>query len=232
MIGIFGDETKPSGRTRVKICGITNAADADVAIGCGADALGFNFFRGSPRYIDISSAKVWMARLPREVLKVAVLVDPTAAEAMETAELPFIDALQLHGDESPGFCESLAKQGIAFAKAVGVCDENSIRDLPSFFTRTILLDSRSENFGGSGQTFPWDLARKVVNERPNVQVILAGGLSPKNVGEAISEVRPFAVDVTTGVEASAGRKDVSRIRAFIGAVRSADAGRRPRPISG
>jgi phosphoribosylanthranilate isomerase len=222
MIGSFGDETNEGGRTRVKICGITSAADAMAAIDAGADALGFNLFPGSKRYIDISSAGEWMAELPRTPAKVAVLVNPTKQEAIEVAELPFIDALQLHGDESREFCQGLAERGIRFFKAFAATDAESLRDVSAFFTQTVLLDSRSEEgFGGSGQTFPWNLARACVENLPELKIILAGGLTPENVAEAIRQVRPFAVDVTSGVESLPGRKDPARVRAFVAAVRAA-----------
>src|ERR1700732_2562718 len=105
---MFGD--KRSDRIQVKVCGITNLADALAAIECGADALGFNFYPGSKRYIDIFAARDWIAGLPRTVSKVAVLVNPTEAQALGLAQLPFIDALQLHGAESPGFCKALAER--------------------------------------------------------------------------------------------------------------------------
>ena len=217
---MFGEDKAAVGRIRVKICGITNLTDALAAIECGADALGFNFYPGSKRYIDIFAAKDWIAELPRTVCKVAVVVNPTEAQALGLAQLPFIDALQLHGAESPGFCEVLAERGVAFAKALPVSDENSLRDVPSFSTLTIVLDSGSgEDFGGSGQTFPWVLARRYVESSPKLNVILAGGLTPDNVADAVREVRPFGVDVTSGVEASPWRKDFSRLKAFIDAAR-------------
>jgi phosphoribosylanthranilate isomerase len=217
---MFGKENESSTRIRVKICGITNLADALAAIECGADALGFNFYRGSKRFIDIFAARDWIGGLPKTVTKVAVGVNPTEAEVLRLAQLSFIDALQLHGEESPGFCQALAEQGIAFAKALPVSDENSLRDLPSFFTRTVVLDSRSAaGFGGSGQTFPWMLARRFIEAYPELNVILAGGLTPQNVADAVREVRPFGVDVTSGVEASPGRKDFGRLKAFVDAAR-------------
>ena len=115
---MFKAESKAEGRLRIKICGITNVADALAAIDCGADALGFNFVPGSKRYIDINSAADWMATLPAKVTKVAVLTDPNLEEAIQMAERPFIDALQLHGNESPAFCQQLAKRGVEFAKAI------------------------------------------------------------------------------------------------------------------
>ena len=218
---MFDDEEIPVVRTRVKICGLTTRQDAEAAIEFGADALGFNFFIGSRRYLPVHSGLDWIAALPAAIPKVAVLVNPGWDEAMNVARLPGITALQLHGAETPDFCRRLAEQGIQFVKALPVATLDSVRDLPSFFTRTVLLDSSSElEFGGSGKTFPWDFARAVVDDNPHLRVVLAGGLTPENVAEAVAAVRPFAVDVTTGVEASAGRKDYGRLRAFIAAAQA------------
>jgi phosphoribosylanthranilate isomerase len=215
------DEDDSVARTRVKVCGLTTAEDAVAAIELGADALGFNFFAGSQRYLPMESARDWIAALPVGPAKVAVLVGPTWAEAMATAKLPGITALQLHGAETPDFCRRLAEQGIRFAKALAVTDSTALKSLPSFSTRTVLLDSGGRGaFGGSGQTFPWEIAREFVVANPALRVILAGGLTPENVAQAVAAVRPFAVDVTSGVESSAGRKDHGRMRAFIAAVRA------------
>ena len=213
---MFGDTPETTSRIRIKICGITNAVDALAAVGFGADALGFNFHPRSKRYIDIETARDWIERLPREICKVAVLVDPTWAEACRISELPFIDALQLHGNESPEFCQRLDETGIRFAKALPVADAKSLGDLPSFSTDTLILDSAiGSEFGGSGTAFPWQWARGFIEAHPAFRVILAGGLTPKNVAQAVSEVRPFGVDVTTGVESLPGRKDHTLLRTFI-----------------
>ena len=217
---MFNEKTGTGGGVRIKICGITNAVDARAAIDLGADALGFNFLSGSKRYIDIQSNAEWMAKLPAEVCKVAVLVNPAMTEAIEFANLPFIDALQLHGNESPAFCKILAERGIHFAKALPVADQDSLANVPNFFTSTILLDSVSRHgFGGSGETLSWAVGRRFVESQPALKVILAGGLTPENVADAVKEVAPFAVDVASGVESSPGRKDRSRLRAFFAAVR-------------
>jgi phosphoribosylanthranilate isomerase len=216
----------PSGRGRasiqIKICGITNLADATAAIECGADVLGFNFFRGSKRYIDLHSSRRWLEQLPPQTPKVAVLVNPTWNEAIELARLPFIQGLQLHGNEPPEFCQRLAESGVCFAKAIPMVAESSLLQAVHFFTCRILLDSSSDaGFGGTGRTFPWLLAERFTKEHPDFEVILAGGLTPENVAEAVTRVQPFGIDVTTGVEASPGRKDRQRLRAFIAAARSA-----------
>jgi len=210
--------------TRVKICGITNAADARCAIDCGADSLGFNLFPASKRYLDLTAAATWLQRLPEEATKVAIMVDPGWSLALRVAQLPFIDCLQLHGSESPDFCRKLAEHGIQFIKALPVRDEFSLRGLPEFFTPTVLLDSvAGGDFGGTGRTFAWSWASEFIKRNPALRVILAGGLTPANVRAAIHEVSPYGVDVTTGVEAAPGRKDPERLRAFIDAVRSASA---------
>jgi phosphoribosylanthranilate isomerase len=216
-----GDEDDSVVRLRVKICGLTSPEDAAAAIEYGADALGFNFFPGSKRYLSIDAGREWIAALPAGTTRVAVLVNPTWAEALAAAELPGISALQLHGAETPAFCRRLAERGIQFAKAVAVTSRVSISKLPSFSTRTVVLDSgRTGRFGGSGRTFPWQIARAFVKANPRLRVILAGGLTPENVAQAVAIVRPFGIDVTTGVESAAGRKDYGRLRAFIAAARA------------
>ena len=218
---MFGKADGGHKRVRVKICGITNEVDAQAAIDLGADALGFNFFGGSKRYIDPQSNAEWIAKLPAGICKVAVLVNPTLNEAIEIAKLPFIDALQLHGGESPVFCQMLAGRGIRFAKAVPIRSDDALIEVADFFTDTLLLDSISQRgFGGIGETLPWSTGRRFVENHPALKVILAGGLNPENVADAVREVSPFAVDVASGVESSPGRKDLHRLRAFFAAVRS------------
>lgn len=205
---------------RVKICGLTTPQDAAAAIDLGADALGFNFFPGSRRYLRMETAGDWIAALPDNVEKVAILVNPTLDEAMGTAAAPGITVLQLHGTETPEFCRRLTEEGIRFEKAIPVTGADSLANVPDFFTSTVLLDSGGAGeFGGSGRTFPWEIARDFVQAHPRLRVILAGGLTPENVVHAVAVVRPFGVDVTSGVESSPGRKDFGRMRAFIAAAR-------------
>jgi phosphoribosylanthranilate isomerase len=205
----------------VKICGITNPDDAATAVELGADALGFNLFAGSPRFIEIARNAEWIAPLSSRVATIAVLVNPTAEEAKEIAELGLFDWLQLHGNESPELCRDLVKAGVAVIKAIPIRDETSLQQPTDFGTRRVLLDSvNSRVFGGSGETFPWSLGRRFVEMHPELHVILAGGLTPENVADAIKAVRPAGVDVTSGVEAIAGRKDTGRLRAFIAAAKT------------
>jgi phosphoribosylanthranilate isomerase len=218
---MFGNKLKSGGRIFVKICGITNELDALAAIEAGADALGFNLVPQSKRYIDIEKAASWIDKLPRDICKVAVMADPNWKDACRIGQLPFLDALQLHGGESPEFCRRLADAEIPFAKAVPVTASKSLADLPNYFTDTMILDSSAGGaFGGTGKPFPWKFAPEFVRHHPRITVILAGGLNPENVAEAVSVVRPRGVDVTTGVEESPGRKDHSLIRAFVQAARN------------
>ena len=206
---------------RIKICGLTTPQDAAAAIEFGADALGFNFFPGSKRYLRREAAGEWIGALPGNVEKVAILVNPSWAEARAAATTAGITALQLHGAETPDFCRRLMREGIRFEKALPVTDADSMANLPDFFTRTLLLDSGGAGeFGGSGRTFPWEIAREFVQSHPHLRVILAGGLTAENVAQAVAMVKPFGVDVTSGVESSAGRKDHGLLRAFITAARA------------
>ena len=206
---------------RVKICGLTTPQDAAAAIEAGADSLGFNFFRGSKRYLPPEKAAAWIADLPSNLEKVAILVNPSWDEATAAAAMVGITALQLHGTETPEFCRRLLESGIRFAKALPVSGFDSVANLPDFHTTTVLLDSGTGGqFGGSGRAFPWSVARDFVRARPELRVILAGGLTPENVASAVAAVRPFGVDVTSGVESSPGRKDHRRMGDFVAAART------------
>lgn len=205
---------------RVKICGLTTPRDAAAAIEFGADALGFNFFPGSKRYLPMEAAGEWIAALPGNIEKVAILVNPSWDEAKAAAAAAGITALQLHGAETPDFCRRLREARIRFEKALPVTGPDPLANTPDFFTPTVLLDSGGAGeFGGSGRTFPWEIARDFVLAHSHLRVILAGGLTPGNVADAVGMVRPFGVDVTSGVESSPGRKDHSRMRDFIAAAR-------------
>lgn len=205
---------------RIKICGLTTPQDARAAIELGADALGFNFFPGSKRYVGRDAP--WIAELPGGVEKVAILVNPTWDEAKAIAVAPGITTLQLHGTESPKFCRDLMEEGIRFEKAIPVSGPDSLAQCQDFSTHTVLLDSSGAGgFGGTGRTFPWDIAKRFIEANRQLRVILAGGLTPKNVAHAVASVRPFGVDVATGVEGAPGRKDRDLMRSFITAARAA-----------
>jgi phosphoribosylanthranilate isomerase len=208
-----------SGRVRVKICGLTNADDAHAAIAGGADALGFNFFAGSKRCIDLEAEAGWIAALPPFVARVAVLVNAPIEEALRVARHPAIDAVQLHGDEDREYCEAFAECGRPFIKALRIAKSADASQAAEFSTPNVLIDASVPGaFGGTGRQLDLALAREIVERYPRLRVILAGGLTPENVREAARVVQPFAVDVASGVESNPRRKDAGRIAAFIRAV--------------
>jgi phosphoribosylanthranilate isomerase len=219
---MFNGKLKSTGGLLVKICGITKEPDAVAAIEAGADALGFNVVPRSKRCIDLDAAAGWIGKLPKAVWKVAVMADPNWEDACRIGQLPFIDALQLHGNESAEFCRRLRDAGIPFAKALPVSHSQSLGAIPDFCTDTIILDSAcSTGFGGSGKTFPWKFAWQFAQKHRKLNLILAGGLNPGNVAEAVKIVHPRGVDVTTGVEEKAGCKDPRLVKAFVESARAA-----------
>ncbi len=207
-------------RVRVKICGIAHPKDAEDAIEAGADALGFNGFPGSKRFLDLPSASGWMAQLPPFVTRVAVLVNPTVAEAEAVQALPGVDRLQFHGDETPEFCARFLQRG--FLKALAARDRAALLAASRYGASAILLDAFVPGaYGGTGCLIDLDLAAAFVRENPGLRVILSGGLTPENVAAAVRAVRPHAVDVASGVESHSCKKDKMRMRDFIAAVRDA-----------
>ena len=208
-------------KTRVKICGITNLRDAQDAVDNGADAIGFNFYPGSKRYISPSDAALVSAQIPMRVEKIGVFVNSTLEEMLEIENEIQLDSVQLHGDESPEFIENVrAESEASIIKAVRIDAGFDPTDILKYKADAILLDAFSESErGGTGQTFDWTIAKKCVELVD--QVYLAGGLSPDNVADAIRTVRPFAVDVASGVESLPGKKDPAKVSAFIKAAKEA-----------
>ena len=207
-------------KVRIKICGITNPRDAEAALEAGADALGFNGFPGSKRFLDLQAAG-WMGALPPFVTRVAVLVNPSAQEAWAVAALPGIDRLQFHGHETPEFCAPFA--GAGFIKALAAKDAASLEEAARYATGSILLDAYVPGaFGGTGCVIDWELAAAFVRANRHLRVILSGGLTPENVAAAVRAVHPYAVDVASGVESHPCKKEPSRMRDFIAAVREAE----------
>jgi phosphoribosylanthranilate isomerase len=209
-------------RVRVKICGVTNRDDAEAAIALGADALGFNLFSRSKRCISLREEAEWIRALPPFVTKVAVLVNESLAEARAVAEHPAIDMVQFHGDEDAAYCAEFARLGRPFIKALRLCDAASITEAARFSTPHLLIDAHVAGaFGGTGNAVDLVLAADLARQQPTLTLILAGGLTPGNVGRAVRVVRPFAVDVASGVEVAPGRKGRELMRAFIRSARSA-----------
>ena len=200
--------------TRVKICGITNLEDALAAGAAGADGLGF-VFRESPRYVSPSRARRIIEALPALVTTVGVFMDAPEQQVRETLEQAGLDLVQLHGKESPAYCERFRGRVLKrFPVYAEDTPERLRARMQGYDVRAHMLDPGA----GSGQTFNWEIARGV--GRP---LIIAGGLTPENVAEVVRMVRPYGVDVSTGVEAAPGKKDPDRIRAFVQAVKEADA---------
>ncbi len=197
---------------RIKICGITNEADAAAAVHAGADALGFIFYEGSPRFVEPARVADIVAGLPPFVVPVGVFVNAPVGVVGEVCGTTGIHVAQLHGDESPGFCRELDRPVI---KALRIRDESWRSDAAGYPVSAVLLDTFAENrYGGTGRTFDWQL----VESSPH-RVILSGGLNPDNVAEAVRRVHPYGVDTGSGVEREPGRKDHAKIQAFVEAAR-------------
>jgi len=204
-------------RTRIKICGITRLEDARAAAQAGADAIGLVFYPRSPRFLSLEWARELRNELPPFVMPVALFVNPAAAEVYTVLERVRPAMLQFHGEESPAFC---AQFGVPYLKACRVRPGVDLLEYLRPFSGAAgwLLDSHVEEYGGVGESFDWSL---VPAERSH-PLVLSGGLMRENVAEAIRCVRPWAVDVSSGVESAKGIKDAARIAAFITEVRNAD----------
>ncbi len=203
-------------RTAVKICGITTGDQATAIVEAGADALGINFWPKSKRYIAIEKAQPWLRELEDSVPRVAVTVNASDDEIRTLIDSGVIDWIQLHGDETPDRVKSLTQQGCPVFKAMGVKDRKLLETASQYASLTLLLDAYAPvEYGGSGETMDWSLGFEAVNRWPERQIILAGGLTPDNVAEAIQQVKPAGVDVASGVESSPGIKDLDLVRSFI-----------------
>jgi phosphoribosylanthranilate isomerase len=208
-------------RTRVKICGITRPGDARAAADAGADAIGLVFYPRSPRYLSVERALEIRDALPPFVQTVALFVNPDAAQVAQVIGRVRPAMLQFHGEETPRFCDEF---GLPYIKACrvkeGAGSEVDLLEYLRPFSRAAawLLDSHVEEYGGVGESFDWSLA-PAVRERP---LVLSGGLTPGNVAEAIRRVRPWGVDVSSGVESAKGIKDAAKIAAFVAEVRNAN----------
>lgn len=205
-------------RTRIKICGVTTVDDAAHAAQQGADAVGLVFFNGSARHVEIEPAREIAFALPPFVSRVGLFVNASAAEVRAVlAEVP-LDLLQFHGDEPAAFCDQFQRP---YVKAVRVDAKVDLLQCARTYRRAcaLLLDAQVHgSFGGTGQSFDW----RLIPRELSVPIVLSGGLHADNVSEAVRQVRPWAVDVSSGVEASKGRKDPAKVTRFIQGVRNAD----------
>jgi phosphoribosylanthranilate isomerase len=204
--------------TKVKICGITNLADAQAAVAAGADALGFNFYEKSPRHIPLEEAAEITRQLPPFIIRMGVFVNAPADFVLRAIRESGMTMLQFHGDEPPEFCSQFSLMSM---KAFRVRGPETLKEIPQFYTDAYFLDAfSSATYGGSGEKFNWALA--VEAARFGKPIFLAGGLTPENVAQAVRQVHPFGVDVSSGVESVPGKKDHTKVKAFIAAVRGAD----------
>ncbi len=200
---------------KVKFCGITNLPDAKAAVEAGADALGFVFYEASPRKVALENAAAICRELPPFIVRVGVFVNPPEDLVVRAIGECGLSLLQFHGDETPEYCLQF---GLMSMKAFRVRDRTSLEALKLYPTNAWLLDAYSaDQRGGTGEKFNWDLAIEAKGwGRP---IFLAGGLTPENVAEAVAQVQPYAVDVSSGVEAQPGRKDHGKVRAFVQAAK-------------
>jgi phosphoribosylanthranilate isomerase len=202
--------------TVVKICGITNLEDARAAVAAGADALGFNFFKPSSRYITPQHARKIIEQLPKSLLTVGVFVNEESEDVRKIAKEAGLRALQLHGDETPEYCRELADFYVI--KTFAVSDTFDIQATHAYKVEAIMLDTKHNNLrGGTGRVFDWSVAQQAVLTIP--KLFLAGGLSPENIKNAVEIVRPNAVDACSALEDRPGKKNHERMRVFINTVR-------------
>ena len=206
-------------RTRIKVCGITCQEDARIAVAAGADGLGFIFVEQSPRLVEPDMVRAITEELPPFVDRIGVFLDEEIDVIKEIVHYCHLTLVQLHGSESPEYCRKISSQVI---KAFSIRTESDSEELAAYADAAsgFLLDTYHKDMaGGTGKAFDWKLVEQV---KPPGPVILAGGLTPENVGEAIKQVKPFAVDVNSGVEYQPGRKDSDKLKNFAHEVRKAD----------
>jgi phosphoribosylanthranilate isomerase len=205
-------------RTRIKICGITREIDLDFALGAGVDAIGLVFYPPSPRALPLKDAAKLARRVPPFVTRVGLFVNAEPADVRATLGAVPIDLLQFHGEEDAGYCEQF---GLPYLKAARVRPELDLLEFARAYptAQGLLLDAWVDAYGGVGQSFDWSL---IPGDLP-LPIVLSGGLHEDNVADAVAKIHPWAVDVSSGVEAAKGIKDAAKIAAFVGAVRKADA---------
>lgn len=203
--------------TRIKICGITHLTDALTAVDAGADALGFVFVPDTPRFVKSDQVAAIIAELPPFITTVGIFASRNAEIIKTTLDQCRLDAVQIHADVTPEFCRNLDKKVI---KVVRVKDESSLSILSNYDVNAFLLDTYVEGkMGGTGKVFDWNLALQAKNYG---RIIVAGGLNPDNVAQAVRHVKPYGVDVGSGVESGPGHKAPDKIRKFIDAVKSVE----------
>ena len=202
----------------LKICGVTTRGDADRLVALGVDALGVNFWPKSKRYLAPDDA-VWLRGLAGKILRVGVFVNEPAALPLRLVNEGYLDAVQLHGDETPEDAAAFRAAGIPFIKAIGVKTLADLDRATEFRAAAILLDAHAPGvYGGTGEVFDWEVASDFRRRHPHLPVILAGGIVPENAGLAAMSVQPAALDIASGAEISPGVKDFQKVAAFLTAL--------------
>lgn len=205
---------------KVKICGLRSLENALACVEAGADFLGFNFYAKSKRFVDFEAAKVWLPELRGRVERVGLFVNAARDEVLRIMEGGFIDVAQFHGDETVDELAFFAERGLPFFRAIRVAGPEALEALNAYPTDRFVLDAYSvDGYGGTGETFDWELARIAVAAHLEKKIMLSGGLVPGNVADAVAAVRPWAVDVASGVESAPGVKDVAMVREFVAAAK-------------
>ncbi|MEO1857854.1 MAG: phosphoribosylanthranilate isomerase [Rubritalea sp.] len=201
--------------TSLKVCGITNLDDAEHLVAEGIPALGVNFWPKSKRYVTPEQARTFLPVLKGEILRVGVFVNAKPSEVLSLLDNDIIDVAQFHGDETPEYCRAFVNAGYSFIRALGVKNADSIANILDYKATAILLDAHAPGvYGGTGDTFDWNLARKVVAENPELPILLAGGITSENAEQATRAVRPAGLDLASGSESAPGIKDFGKIRAI------------------
>lgn len=202
----------------LKICGVTTRDDADELVALGVDALGVNFWPKSKRYLAPDDA-AWLPALTGKILRVGVFVNESPELPLQLVRNGWLDAVQLHGDETPDDAAAYRDAGVPFIKAIGVKTRTDLARATEFGASAILLDAHAPGiYGGTGEVFDWEVASDFRRDHPELPVILAGGIIPENAGLAAMSVQPAALDIASGAEISPGIKDFEKVRAFLAAL--------------
>ena len=210
------------GHTAIKICGIRSATQAEALVGLGVDMIGINFWPGSKRFLAPAEGEDWLPELRYRTTLVGLFVDADVEDIVAHFDNELFAVAQLHGNESPDYCCELADREIPFIKALGVGKTSDLGSLDRFHTDYLLLDKAQDGHGGGGTRFDWKIAAGIIEGRSDKRFLLAGGINPDNVSEAIDIARPAAVDVASGVESAPGVKDLGLVEALVRRVREAD----------
>ncbi len=207
--------------TSLKVCGITLAEDAQQLVAEGIPALGVNFWPESKRFITPTKAAKFLPALKGKILRVGVFVNAEQQQVLELLKNDIIDVAQFHGDETPEYCAAFTNAGYPFIRALGVKNANSLSNIHDYQATAILLDTHAPGvYGGTGDTFDWNHARTVIEENPELPILLAGGITADNAAEAITTIHPAALDLASGSESSPGIKDFNKIRIIQAAINS------------